>query len=94
MPDIKIHVHTQGGDSHPIEAPPDIGTEDFIRELISGLNLPMRDAENNPISWTIDDKDVGRTLDPTRSLDANGVREGHHLYLRRQVTAGNGPRRL
>lgn len=36
-------------------------------------------------------RDTSQPLDPDRSLDSNGVRSGHHLYLRRQVVAGGGP---
>jgi hypothetical protein len=88
--DIKVYVHTPGGDSHPIEAPVDIRTEEFVRELISGLQLPSVDAEGRQVSWTIDDKDTGKTLDYQNTLQEAGVRGGHHLYMRRQVTAGNG----
>jgi hypothetical protein len=86
--DIKIYIHTPGGDSHPIEAPADIRTEEFIKELISGLNLPNVDAEGRQVSWTIDDKDTGKTLDYQSTLADSGVRAGHHLHMRRQVTAG------
>jgi hypothetical protein len=88
MPDIRVHIHTQGGASHPIEAPTDIKTEEFIKELIAGLDLPKVDAEGHPVSWTIDDKDTGRTLDYQSTLAEAGVANGHQLYMRRQVTAG------
>jgi len=86
--DIKVHVHTQGGTSHPIEAPDDIKTEEFIKELIDGLNLPKVDAEGHVVSWIIDDKDTGRTLDYQSTLAESGVANGHQLYMRRAVTAG------
>jgi hypothetical protein len=88
MPDIRVHVVTQAGDSHPIDAPPDIKTEDFIREVADGLNLPKNDAEGHPINWLIDDKDTGKTLDGQRTLGDCGVVSGHHLYMRRKVIAG------
>jgi len=63
-------------------------TAEFLQELIAGLDLPRVDAEGHQPSWTIDDKDTGKTLDLQSSLEENGVRGGHHLYLRRQVVAG------
>jgi hypothetical protein len=88
MPDIKVHVHTQGGDTHPVQSPPDIKAEEFITQLIEELNLPKVDPEGHPIAWSIDDKDTGKTLEEEKTLEDAGVRTGHHLYLRRQVTAG------
>jgi hypothetical protein len=88
MPDIKIRVHTQGGESHSIQAPTDMRAKDFLSELIGELNLPMQDAENHQVSWALDDKNTGRTLSDDRSLGENGVKEGHDLHLRREVVAG------
>jgi len=89
MQDIRVHVITPAGDSHPIDAPADIKTEEFIKEVVLGLDLPKVDAEGRPVNWTIDDKDTGKTLDQSRTLDAQGVNSGHHLHMRRQVIAGS-----
>ena len=88
MADIRVHVHTPSGDSHPIDAPSDIKTEEFIREVVGGLNLPKVDADGHPVNWTIDDKDTGKTLDYQSTLGDSGVQNDHHLYIRRQVIAG------
>jgi hypothetical protein len=89
MADIKVSVVTIGGEKHDVEVPPDIKAEDFIKELISALKLPITDAEGHTISWRLDNKDTGRTLDAGRTIDENGVREGHQLMLIRATTAGN-----
>ena len=91
MADLKVKVHTPGGDSHPIEAPKDIKVEDFILEIVNGLNLPKVDADGHPVVWTVDDKNTGKSLDYQSTLEANGVDQGHDLYMRRQVTAGIPP---
>jgi len=88
MPDIRVHVITQAGDSHPIDAPPDIKTDDFVREVVEGLSLPKVDAEGHPVNWTLDDKDTGKTLEGQRTLAECGVVTGHHLHMRRKVIAG------
>jgi hypothetical protein len=88
MADLRIKVHTPGGESHPIEAPSDIKVEDFVLEVVNGLNLPKVDADGHQIAWKIDDKNTGRSLDYQSSLDANGVQAGHDLYLRREPIAG------
>lgn len=86
--EAKLKVKTIGGDEHDIETPLDIRTEDFVRELAIALSLPMTDAGNHPIDWQVDDKDTGSRLDYDRTLEDNGVRDGHRLILIRQTTAG------
>jgi len=88
MADIKVNVVTIGGEKHEVEVPPDIRAEDFIKELITVLKLPLTDAEGHTISWRLDNKDTGRTLDASRTIEENGVREGHQLMLIRATTAG------
>lgn len=88
MPEIKMTVYTQGGDAHDIEAPVDIRAGDLVKDLAEQLQFPSRDAEGNPVSWRLDNKDTGRTVDLERSLEQNGVLAGHRLSLIRQVTAG------
>ena len=88
MPDIRVHVYTPGGEVHPIDAPSDIKTEEFIREVVQGLNLARVDADGHPVNWIIDHKESGRTLEARNTLDACGVASGHHLHMRREVIAG------
>jgi hypothetical protein len=90
--DIRVHVITQAGDSHSIDTPPNIRTEDFVKEVVDGLDLPKIDAEGRPVNWTVDDKDLGKTLDAQRTLEECGVTAGHHLHMRRQVIAGSDHR--
>jgi WXG100 protein secretion system (Wss), protein YukD len=89
MPDIKIRVHTQGGESHSIQTPMDMKSADFLAELVGELSLPTQDAEGHQVSWVLDDKNTGKTLSDERTLGDNGVKEGHDLHLRREVVAGS-----
>jgi ubiquitin-protein ligase len=84
----KVRIFTQGGDEHDIETPLDIRVTEFIDELALALNLPKTDAESRPVSWRMDNKDTGRTLEGERTLEENGVRHNHRLSLLRQVVAG------
>ena len=88
--EIKVSVITLAGETHEVEVPPDIRAEDFIKELISVLKLPVTDAEGHSISWRIDNKDTGRTLEGGRTMDENGVKDGHRLVLIRETVAGCG----
>jgi uncharacterized ubiquitin-like protein YukD len=88
MADIKVKVLTIGGEEKDIETPTDIKTDDFIKELVIALNLPLTDAEGHQVSWRIDDKDTGKTLDGDKTLDENEVKDGHRLALIRSTVAG------
>lgn len=88
MAEIKVKVLTIGGEEKDIETPTDIKADDFIKELVIALNLPLTDAEGHQVSWRIDDKDTGRTLDGARTLEENEVKEGHRLALIRSTVAG------
>ena len=86
--EIKVRVITVGGDEREVEVPVDMRAEDFMNELVIALNLPLTDAEGLTIVWRIDNKDTGRTLNRSQTLDENGVRDGHRLLLIRNTTAG------
>lgn len=88
MPDMKLTIYTQGGESHDIEAPPDIRASDLVKELAEQLSLPSTDAEGRAVAWRMDDKDTGTTLNLDTTLEQNGVLAGHRLSIIRQVTAG------
>ncbi|MFL6211938.1 MAG: EsaB/YukD family protein [Pyrinomonadaceae bacterium] len=88
MADIKVKVITMGGEEKDIETPTDIKADDFIKELVIALNLPLTDAEGHQVSWRIDNKDTGRTLDGSKTLDENEVKDGHRLSLIRATVAG------
>jgi|GEM_PF-3330060 len=86
--EIKVKVITMGGEEKEVAAPLDIRVDDFTKELITALNLPVNDAEGHPISWRIDNKDAGRTLEGTKTLEENGVQESQRLLLLRSTIAG------
>jgi hypothetical protein len=92
--EVKVKVTTIGGDERDIQTPLDIKTGDFIKELVIALKLPQVDAENHQISWRLDNKDTGTTMDADKTLEENGVKEGHHLNLIRATVAGIGATRL
>ena len=88
MNSITVRLLTMGGDECDIETPIDIKVKDFMLEVVIALQLPLADAGNNSINWRIDSKDLGRTLDSDRTLEQNGVFNGHRLLLIRQTLAG------
>jgi hypothetical protein len=85
---VRLKLFTQGGEEHDIETSLDIPTADFITEVVTALDFPTADADGQPIPWRLDNKDTSRTLDPTKTLEQNGVRSHHTLSLIRPVIAG------
>jgi uncharacterized ubiquitin-like protein YukD len=88
MNSIKVRLFTMGGNECDIETPMDIKVKDFILEVVIALQLPLADADNSSISWRIDSKDLGRTLENNQTLEQNGVFNGHRLLLIRSTMAG------
>ncbi|HEY6303627.1 MAG TPA: EsaB/YukD family protein [Terriglobales bacterium] len=80
MSDIALHVSTEDGKTHHVDVPPDIKTEEFLKELLEGI--PPSDGNRQAADWSLHDKDTGRPLQPDKTLEENGVRAGQNLLLR------------
>lgn len=81
MADIKVNILTTGGEEHDVEAPSDMAVTDFVFELLIALNLPRVDHTGAPLSWRLRYRDTGQLIGNSRSLEQNGIREGHRLSL-------------
>lgn len=68
---MRINVVIEGH-AYPAQVPGDMRTSDFIEEV--------RDQRELDGDWLLRDKDGRRPLDPDRTLDENGVREGQNLF--------------
>jgi uncharacterized ubiquitin-like protein YukD len=90
--EIKVTVFTMGGEQNDIEVPPDMRTDEFLQQLAIALTLAVNDANGNPVNWRLDNKDTGRTLEGHKTIEENGVRDGHRLSLLRQTVAGRDER--
>jgi ubiquitin-protein ligase len=86
--EIKVKVNTMGGEQHEVQTPSNITGDDFIHELCIALKLPTIDADHNPITWSLDNKDTGHTIEGQRNLASAGVKDGHTLLLIRATVAG------
>jgi hypothetical protein len=76
MPEIELHIHRAGQEPREIVVSPELEAVEFIREYVKLSHLPEDEI------WEADDKDTGQTLVEGRTLHQNGVRNGHHLYLK------------
>jgi hypothetical protein len=83
-PDITIHLHAEHGRTQTVELSPQVKAGVMIHDLIRARIVPGVDEQGRPIEWCLDDKEAGKTLDNSRTLQENGLHSGHHLYFRRQ----------
>lgn len=90
MSELNLEIITIAGDLHTISAPSDITASDLLYELSIAFGFPIQDAEGDAITWRLDNKITGITLDGEKTLEQNGVLEGQTLTLQRATYAG-GP---
>lgn len=86
--DITLTVISMGGDKHEVQTPNDILCDDLISELCAAFQMAKKDAEGNPITYRLDNKDTGRSLPGRYKLSSAGVRDGQMLALMRVTVAG------
>jgi hypothetical protein len=80
--DLTVQVHTPDGESNSATVPANYKTAQFLKEIVRAFNLSAT------ANWIVHDVDIDRTLEKDKSLEENGVREGHHLHFRERQ---NGP---
>jgi ribosomal protein L40E len=73
--DLRFQFHTEDGKEDEVEVPGGLTAIELITDL--------RGAAAKGDEWTLYDKDTGADLDLAKSLAENGVRSGHHVYLRK-----------
>ncbi|MCA9070958.1 MAG: hypothetical protein KDA84_18655 [Planctomycetaceae bacterium] len=85
---LNLTVHTAGGEAKTLEAPADMLGSDFVADLITMLQQPTYNSDNQLINWRVDNKETGLTLVPDKTLGENNVQDGHHLTLTRDAIPG------
>ncbi len=88
---VRLTIITQNDEVHEIETPLDLRASEFVDELRQALGLATNDAEGRPIAWQLDNKDTGKRLIGDKTLEQNGVENGHRLNLWRTIVAGGDP---
>jgi len=92
---IRLKLLTLRGEEHDIEirmsglhlTPLDIRASEFLDEVVTALKLPKTDPAGFPVRWCVLNKDTGKMLEGEKTLEANGVQDGHRLLLRPPVRA-------
>lgn len=67
---------------------PTVTVKKIIPNIITKMQLPATAPDGNPMSYALDHKEKGRRLLETQTLPDAGVKEGDHLIVFPEVTAG------
>jgi hypothetical protein len=74
--DIKVHFIADDREETS-DVDPGVSTE-----VLLGAYIQQHKLDRN-VHWSIHDQELATTLDPKKTLEQNGVQDGHHLHLRR-----------
>jgi hypothetical protein len=79
-----IHFHIEipdgpEGRSLPVSFPAELSAKQLISELVTDQSLRIQPSDPN--HWHLKNADTDQHLDPTKSLQENGVAGGNHLLL-------------
>lgn len=90
MAQIHISIVDQvGGTKTVVEVPDDVPMNQLIPELVSALNLPVRQG-GNLISYRLDNTVTSQRMPENATLADHGVESGAIFALSPEVTAGGG----
>ena len=88
MAQINISIiDSVGGTKTMVEVPDDVPMNQLIPELVSALNLPVRQG-GNLISYRMDNNTTGQRMGERATLADSGVESGAIFSLSPEVTAG------
>jgi hypothetical protein len=81
---LTVHVLTFAGKSRSIEAAGLLSAGQLLTQLTQSPEFSA--AGDDGAAWYLVDQETGTALDAERSLEENGVQDGHHLSVRRSAT--------
>lgn len=67
---------------------PTVPVARILPNIITKMQLPATAPDGTPMSYSLDHKEGGRRLQETQTLPEAGVKEGDHLIIFPEITAG------
>lgn len=67
---------------------PTVLVSKIMPNIITKMSLPITAPDGTPVSYALDWKEGGLRLQETQTLPSAGVKEGDHLIIFPEVTAG------
>jgi hypothetical protein len=76
---MDFHIQTADGINHPVGFPGNLPVQTLLTEFIFDENIKIHPRE--VVAWDLVDDASGQKLDLKRSLEQNGVKNGHLLRM-------------
>lgn len=67
---------------------PTVVVSRIMPNIITKMNLPVTAPDGTPMSYSLDWKEGGKRLLETQTLPEAGIKEGDHLVVYPEITAG------
>jgi hypothetical protein len=71
-----------------VSLPNDVSVQELLPELVTTLGVPVTGPDGRPISYRMDSKALGRSIQEEETLEEAAVPDGDRLILSPVVVAG------
>src|SRR5258708_3260880 len=86
---MDFHIQTSDGNKHSVGFPGNMPVQTLLTEFILDENVKIHPRE--VVAWDLEDEPSGHRLDLKKSLEQNGVKNGHVLRLVRVAELAQQP---
>lgn len=83
-----VFLDQTGGKSVKARISPTVTVKRIIPSIITKMQLPVTAPDGTPMSYSLDWKEGGKRLSENQTLPGAGVKEGDHLIIYPEITAG------
>lgn len=88
MAQSNVIIQLPSGEVKTVSLPNDVSVQELMPELVTTLGVPVTGPDGRPISYRIDSKSLGRSIQEEETLEEAAVPEGDRLILSPVVVAG------
>ena len=88
MADMTVSIMLPNGEVKKVELPDDVSIRELLPELVTTLSVPVLGPDGRPMTYRIDSKALGRSLQEDDTLAEASVPADDSLILSPVVTAG------
>lgn len=83
-----VFLDQTGAKSVRARVSPTVTAKKIVPNIITKMQLPVTAPDGTPMSYSLDHKEGGKRLLETQTLPEAGVKEGDHLVVFPEITAG------
>jgi hypothetical protein len=88
MAQTNITIQLPSGEGKTVSLPNDVSIQELLPELITTLGVPVTGPDGRPISYRLDSKSQGRSVQEEETLEEASIPDGDRLILSPVVVAG------